>query len=77
MTRGGILGTRARPTNRPAEIAPQPIDIAGRTPYTYLIMLSFMESSMVAFLLASTAAMRKLRAVNWPIAVSGPLVLAA
>ena len=40
-------------------------------------MLSYMESSMVAFLLASTAAMRKLRAVNWPIAVSGPLVLGA
>jgi hypothetical protein len=40
-------------------------------------MLSYMESSMVVFLLAATAAMRKLRAVNWPIAVSGPLVRAA
>ena len=57
--------------------APQPIDIPTLSPYTYLTMLSSMESSMVAFLLASTAAMRKLRAVNWPIAVSGPLVLAA
>jgi len=36
-------------------------------------MLPAMESMMVAFLLAATAAMRKLRAVNWPIIVSGAL----
>ncbi len=40
-------------------------------------MLSTMECMIVAFLLAATAAMRKLRAVNWPIAVSGPLVRVA
>ena len=37
-------------------------------------VLTLMESLMVAFRLAATAAMWKLRAVNWPIAVSGPLV---
>ncbi len=39
-------------------------------------MLTTRESMTVAFLLATTAAMRKLRAVNWPIAVSGPLAQA-
>jgi len=63
--------------NATAKTKTPPIDILRPTRYSYLTMLSSMESSMVAFLLASTAAMRKLRAVNWPIVVSGPLVLAA
>lgn len=53
------------------------LDISSPLPYTNTTMLTTMESMTVAFLLAATAAMRKLRAVNWPIAVSGPLVRAA
>ena len=53
------------------------LDIAPMLTYICWTMLTTMESLTVVFLLAATAAMRKLRAVNWPIAVSGPLVRTA